>query len=250
MHRFFLNNNNVIEGKVVKITGSDFNHISYSLRMDIGDQIIASDGKGFDYQLEIIYIGEKEIEAEIINKSQNFNEPDIKVTIAQAIPKKNNMDLIVQKCTEIGVNKIIPLNTKRTIVKLKGNKIEKRINRWQKISEEAAKQSKRAIIPKIGSVCELEDIIEQVDDYDLVLVPWEDEKKQGSKEILYKLDKEEIKRVMIIIGPEGGFVEDEINLLKSKGAIPITLGPRILRTETAGIVALTMILYQAGELGG
>ncbi|MFW6264819.1 MAG: 16S rRNA (uracil(1498)-N(3))-methyltransferase [Bacillota bacterium] len=250
MHRFFLNENNVIDGEVLKITASDFKHISYSLRMGKGDKLIVSDGKGIDYLVEIIEIREDELIAKILSREKNSNEAEVLVTLAQGIPKKNNMDFIIQKCTEIGVNKIIPLNTKRTIVKLSGKKLEKRLERWQKIAEEAAKQSGRALIPEIDRLYDLEDIISLMEDYDLVLIPWEGEAEQGLSDIYNKKNDVNFKKILIIIGPEGGFAESEVNYLKKNGVIPITLGPRILRTETAGLVALTMVLYQSGELGG
>ncbi len=298
MHRFFVEDN-AIEGEVVKITGSDFNHISHSLRMQVDDQFIVNNGDGLDYIVEIEEITEEMIIAKIIISEKNRNEPSIKVTLAQAIPKKNNMDLIVQKCTEIGITKIIPLSTKRTIVKLAGKKLQKRRDRWQKIAEEAAKQSRRGIIPPIDDLINFKDLKSVFVDYDMILIPWEDEEKLGLKELWRNMlkkqednnnyneknhiDKEDkqytedkqgnkqnlykdkqisnqfqnddddilgIKSVLVIIGPEGGFSTDEVEFIQENGGHAITLGPRILRTETAGFVALTALLYQADDLGG
>jgi len=297
MHRFFIDDN-AIEGEVVKVTGSDFNHISHSLRMQVGDQFIVNNGDGLDYIVKIEEITEEMIIAKIISSEKNRNEPTLRVTLAQAIPKKSNMDLIVQKCTEIGISKIIPINTKRTIVKLTGKKLQKRRDRWQKIAEEAAKQSRRGIIPFIDELVNFKDLKSIFKDYDMILIPWEDEEKLGLKELwkntiktkkkkkenntenyLDKEDKQdkknnednkqnlyidkriinkpqntgediEIKNILIIIGPEGGFTTDEVEFVQKNDGHAITLGPRILRTETAGFVALTALLYQADELGG
>ncbi|MFP4660697.1 MAG: 16S rRNA (uracil(1498)-N(3))-methyltransferase [Halanaerobiales bacterium] len=269
MHRFFVDKDD-IEGEVVRVTGSDFNHISHSLRMQKGDCFIVNNGDGLDYTVKIKDITEEMVIAEIIDKERNRNETTINVTLAQAIPKKSNMDLIVQKCTEIGAKKIIPINTSRTIVKLSGKKLERRIDRWQKIAQEAAKQSRRGIIPEIKELINFQELKPLFKNYDLVLVPWEDEEVHGLREIwnsMYldlnknetgpKCQKEKSheqehneKNILIIIGPEGGFSSVEIKFIQDNGGHAITLGPRILRTETAGLVALTAVLYQAGELGG
>ncbi len=245
MYRFFINDD-AIEGEMVEISGSDFNHISHSLRLKPGDEIVVSTGDGRDLLVEIAEFSEKWVKSKIVKSYKNQNEPSLKITLAQGIPKKDNMDLIVQKCTEIGVNQIIPLETERTIVKLKGKKREKRRQRWQRISEEAAKQSQRGIIPAVEPVHNLKDIAKISDEYDLILVPWEDEKTTTLEKAWIK----EAESVLIIIGPEGGFPEREIEFLKKLNAVPVTLGPRILRTETAGLVALTMALHLAGDLGG
>lgn len=245
MNRFFINTD-AFQGEVVEITGSDFNHISHSLRLKIGNKIIVATGDGWDYIVELTDFKEGKVIGNIIDKRPNITEPSINVTLAQAIPKKNNMDLIVQKSTEIGINKIIPLETSRTVVKLKGNKKDKRRKRWQKIAEEAAKQSQRGIIPVVEMIHDIKDLKSIMNKYDLVLVPWEEERATGLK----KIWSDNVENILLVIGPEGGFPIDEIDYLKKYGGKPITLGPRILRTETAGLVALSMILYESGNLGG
>ncbi|MFP4015439.1 MAG: 16S rRNA (uracil(1498)-N(3))-methyltransferase [Halanaerobiales bacterium] len=250
MHRFFVDKN-AIEGEVVRVTGSDFNHISHSLRMQEGDRFIVNNGDGLDYTVELKEITEQVVIAEIKDRQKNMNETSINVTLAQAIPKKNNMDLIIQKCTEIGVKRIIPINTSRTIVKISGKKLDRKLDRWQKIAEEAAKQSRRGIIPEINRLINLKELKSFFADYNLVLVPWEDEKTLGLRELWNKESVDTgLENILIIIGPEGGFSAEEVKSLQENGGRSITLGPRILRTETAGLVALTAVLYQAGELGG
>jgi len=249
MPKFFIDSKN-IEGEVVRITGSDFNHISHSLRLKEGDKITVSTGNGWDYLVKLTDFQEAMVTGKIINRQENNNEPSIKITLAQAVPKKNNMELIIQKATEIGVYCIIPLETSRTIVKLKDDKRKKRIDRWQKIVEEAAKQSQRGIIPEVKDLHTLKELKGLKDDFDLILIPWESEQRRGLKGIWNNFKESENTNILIIIGPEGGFAEDEVDFVCSIGGIPITLGPRILRTETAGLVTLTMLLYETGDLGG
>lgn len=249
MHRFFINKDNV-QGKVVRITGSDFNHISHSLRLVPGDRVIVNSGDGVDNTLEIIDIDENRVKGKIIYFEKNKNEPELNITLAQAIPKKHNMDMVVQKCTEIGIKGVIPIETKRTIVKLKNKKRQKRINRWQRIAEEAAKQSGRGCIPRVMDVHNISELTEKFSLYDLILIPWVGEESRGLKEIWNNRRNLEENNILIIIGPEGGFTADEVELVREKGGKSITLGPRVLRTETAGLVVLTMILYEAGEMGG
>lgn len=248
MHRFFVTEE-AFEGEVVKITGSDFNHVSNSLRLKAGDEFIVSRGDGLDYTVEIREFAEDTVYAVIKDFKENRSEPTINISLAQAIPKKGNMELVVQKSTEIGVCKIIPIITERTIVKIDEKKQEKKIGRWQKIAEEAAKQSRRGKIPSIEKVCSLRELYSTFSAYDLVLIPWEEEERKGIRSVWQELKKRP-QDLMIIIGPEGGFSAAEIETAKQYGGIPVTLGPRILRTETAGFVALAAILYQAGELGG
>jgi 16S rRNA (uracil1498-N3)-methyltransferase len=249
MQRFFIQNK-AFEGGVVKITGSDFNHISHSLRMQIGDQLVINNEDGMEYLAEIQEISNQEVVVRIIKGKKNENEPQLKVTLAQAIPKKNNMDLIIQKCTEIGVSRIIPINTRRTIVKLDDRKFQKRRERWQRIAEEAAKQSRRGKVPTIDYLTDLDKMAQEIEAHDLVLIPWEEEQTTGLRKIWSQINiiSKEINSVLIIIGPEGGFAAGEVEFVEKHGGRAVTLGPRILRTETAGFVALTAVLYQAGEL--
>ena len=151
MHRFFVKDE-YIENDVVEISGEDFNHISNSLRLQPGDEIIVSPGNSYDYIVELKDFNDKTVIGRIINKEVNQTEPEINVDLGQAIPKNRNIELVIQKGTEIGVNKIIPLDTERTIVKLSKSKEKRRLKRWQKISKEAAKQSQRGQIPNIKNI--------------------------------------------------------------------------------------------------
>ncbi|AZO95003.1 16S rRNA (uracil(1498)-N(3))-methyltransferase [Halocella sp. SP3-1] len=248
MHRFFVDKDD-IDGSVVRITGSDFNHLSHSLRLAPEDKIIVSNGDGWDYLVELQNFSDQSVKGRIINKEKNRSEPSLDITIAQAIPKKTNMDYIIQKCTELGVKNFIPLDTTRTIVKLKGRKEEKRVNRWQKIAREAAKQAGRGMIPTVARVHKLRDLVKYKDKYNLIIIPWEEEKSCSLINLKDKIRAVD-KRVLIIIGPEGGFSAEEVASITKIGGISITLGPRILRTETAGLVTATVVLYETNDLGG
>ncbi len=245
VHRFFVNND-AIKGDMVEITAKDFNHISHALRLQPGDIIIVNNGDGLDYTVSLNKFSKSAIIGEIIKKEINKNEAEVNITLAQAIPKNRNMELVIQKCTEIGVKDIIPLQTERTIVQLSGKKKDKRLKRWQRIAREAAKQSERGIIPEVRDIHSIAKIKSIKDDYDLVLVCWTGEKESNLKKIISELAVKP-ENILITVGPEGGFTSQEVAQIAGK---TITMGPRILRTETAGLVALTMVMYELGEMGG
>ena len=250
MHRFFINKNNVQNNKVT-ISGKDYKHISKALRLESGDKIIACTGDGYDLIVELEEFTSKKVRGDIIKREKNTSEPYHNITVAQAIPKKRNMEMVVQKTTEIGVKKIIPLTTKRTVVKLKGKKEKKRIGRWQRIAEEAAKQSQRGIIPEIENVFTIKKLKNLKNSYDLVIVLSASEKRKTLSEILSNINSSKEKDILLIIGPEGGFSKKEIKFMENElEAYSVTLGSRILRTETAPIVGLSILLYEFGDLGG
>ncbi|MFW6006383.1 MAG: RsmE family RNA methyltransferase [Halanaerobiales bacterium] len=254
MNRFFIKQKKIDEDIVKIDEPSDYKHIAYSLRLQPGDKVTICTGDGLDYLVELrkFYQDKNLVIGRIINKKKNINEPGVNITLAQAIPKKRNMELVAEKGTEIGFKKLIPVNTKRTVVKLNRNKKNKRISRWQRIVEAAAKQSQRGIIPEVEDLYEIKDIVNIIKDYDLVMVFYTEEISDDINDIFnkIKLDKNEIENILVMIGPEGGFTEEEVEFIREHdNAFSVTLGPRILRTETAGLVALTAILYEFGELG-
>ena len=256
MNRFFIKSE-YIDNDVVEIDGEDFNHISNSLRLQTGDKIVISPGDGYDYIVELVEFNSDTVFGKIIDKEENITEPKINIDLAQAIPKNRNIEFVIQKGTEIGVNKIIPIETKRTIVKLSGSKEKRRIKRWQKISEEAAKQSQRGKIPQINSLVDINNrnkTEELFSGYDLIFVLYAGNASNNIKKSVKKYEGINLKDILVLIGPEGGFAEEEIDLFnevdKEKNIEIITLGNRILRTETAGLVALTSLLYEFGDLGG
>lgn len=249
MNRFFINESPEIGDSAI-ISGNDYNHLKNSLRLNIGDRVILSDGRGFDMEAEIAEYTEEGAELKILTKERSEVESELKIWLAQGLPKKSKMDLIVEKATEIGFAGLIPLETKRTIVKYNHKKKQKKQSRWQRVAEAAAKQSGRSVIPEIKDFYNSDNLKELQEQFEHILVLWEDENEISIKKYCRDNSISDDADILIIIGPEGGFSEAEVNKFKKDlDAEIISLGPRILRTETAGITALTALLYEKGELG-
>ena len=246
MFNFFVKEN-MREGDCYLITGNDYNHIKNVLRMNIGDKFLVSDN-GQSHLCEIENILNDTVIAKIINENYNDTSLGINIFLFQGLPKADKMELIIQKCVELGVTGIIPVEMENCVVKLEEKKKASKVARWQAISESAAKQSKRNIIPKIYDVLSYKNALEMAKDLDLLIVPYENEKGMtATKETLLKLKKG--MNVGIIIGAEGGFSQKEITNAKEIGADIISLGKRILRTETAAITAVAMcMLYCETEI--
>lgn len=244
MRKFFINQN-IVQGDMVFITGLDYNHIKNVLRMKIGNNIIVNNKSNFEYEVQIISFEDDRVSAKIIRQIEMQSEPSVNLTLFQGIPKGDKMELIIQKAVEIGVKKIIPIITDRVVVKLDEKSAKKKTERWQKISEEAAKQSRRNAIPEVTLPAKFKDVIQSLDYYDLKILLYENEKKQSIRNIFDKTTNKP-KNIAVFIGPEGGLSDEEIEM--SKDMYIASLGPRILRTETAGLVAATIILYHMGEM--
>ena len=242
MHKFFVNANQIQDGKIV-IAGEDVNHIKNVLRLSKGEyaEITVKSEPPKTY----LTIYDNEATFSILKENVKTKESNISISIFQGIPKSDKMELIIQKCTELGVNEFVPLELKRCIAKIEG---DKKIDRWQKIAEAAAKQSGRDIIPKIHTKITIDELCNIIKNYDLTLVAYENETQKQLKDLLKSQNK--ANKIAIIIGPEGGFEELEIEKLKNSGASIISLGNRILRTETAPIVLTSIIMYQLGDIGG
>lgn len=251
MHKFFTppENINMPEGRIL---GDDVKHIYKVLRLSEGEKVIINNCMGKEYLGKISSISKVEVVVNIIEELEGNNESKIEIYLFQGLPKAQKMDLIVQKGTELGISKFIPTITSRVDVKLKGE--FKKLDRLNRIALEAAKQSKRSLIPTVEEPISFEESIKLLKDMDLFLVPYENAENFGIKGVIKALKEEDrlenIKKIGIMVGPEGGFEEDEINKLKDEGAYIITLGSRILRTETAGFVATSLIQYELGDLGG
>ena len=249
MPKFFIDNNQIADEKI-KIIGNDVNHIKNVLRKKQSDIVtICNTSNKKDYLCEILKIDENFIECKITEEIQNHAESNVQVTIMQGIPKADKMELIIQKSVELGVYDITPIEMKRCVVKLNDKGKQKKLDRWQKISEVAAKQSGRNIIPHINTVViNIKNICNLLKEYDIVLVAYEKENKTTIKEELKKLKEVHIIndkiKIAVIIGPEGGIDEEEIEMLQKSGAKTITLGKRILRTETASLNILSNIMYE------
>ncbi|NEZ45704.1 16S rRNA (uracil(1498)-N(3))-methyltransferase [Clostridium niameyense] len=250
MHKFFVPSDNIQENTVY-IEGEDVKHIYKVLRLNVGDTINVNNCKGTEYEVKINDINKKVVSGEIIKKIDINNESPLNIYLYQGLPKSTKMDFIVQKGTELGIKEVIPIITKRVVVK--GDLKEfKKLDRWNRIALESCKQCKRSFIPKVRTPITFEELIENIKLMDLILVPYENKENYGIKKVMEYVagQKDKIKNIAIIIGPEGGFEEEEINILESLKAHIITLGPRIFRTETAGIICSTIISYELGDLGG
>lgn len=245
MPRFFVKSEQ-IKDKEITIIGEDVKHIKNVLRKQIGDNLeICNQETGKTYKCEILELKEQEI-INIIIEEISGQEDKIKVDIYQGLPKADKMELIIQKSVELGVNAIIPVEMKRCVVKIEAKSENKKIERWQKIAESAAKQSGRNTIPEIRKIIKVEEIAYLKDEYDSIIVCYENEKQNYIKNELIKLksqSKQEI-RIAVVIGPEGGFEEKDVEYLKQNGANVVTLGERILRTETVALNILSIIMYE------
>ena len=251
MHKFFTPKE-LINGDVAKIIGDDVKHIYKVLRISEGEKVTLNNCEGIEYLGRVKSVSKQEVLIEILEKLELNNESNVNIYLFQGLPKSQKMDLIVQKGTELGVTEFIPTITHRVDVKLKGE--FKKLDRLNRIALEAAKQSKRSIIPKVSEPIEFEEVLEKINSLDLLIVPYENANNFGIKTLINELRKENnidnIKNIGIFVGPEGGIEEDEIERLKDKGAYIVTLGKRILRTETAGFVATSLIQYELSDLGG
>jgi len=251
MHKFFTSpeNINMDEGKII---GDDVKHIYKVLRLAQGEKVVLNNCQGIEYLGEITSISKTEVSIKILKKLDINNESGVEVYLFQGLPKAQKMDLIVQKGTELGITEFIPTITKRVDIKLKGE--FKKLDRLNRIALEAAKQSKRSLIPIVSEPINFEEVLDRLKTMDIFLVPYENAENIGIKRVISDIRKNgtinEVKKIGIMVGPEGGFEEEEINKLKDEGAHIITLGSRILRTETAGFVATSLIQYELADLGG
>ena len=241
MYRFFVEPSQINENQIF-IKGSDVNHIKNVLRMKLKEEILISSGEDKEYTCYIEEMGEEEIIAHIMYVQEAGYELSSKIYLFQGLPKSDKMELIIQKAVELGVHQVIPVASKRAVVKLDKKKEEKKIARWQAISESAAKQSKRMYVPEIAGVMSFKQAVDYAKDLDIVLFPYElAEGMKKTKEIIGKINPGQ--SIGIFIGPEGGFEQEEIEQAVEKGVKPVTLGRRILRTETAGIAVLSVLMY-------
>ena len=245
MYQFFVEPHQInVNDKSVIITGGDVNHIKNVLRMKIGEEIAVSNGQdGKEYRCGIVAFEETQVRCELRFIKEDGVELPVKVYLFQGLPKADKMELIIQKAVELGVHQIIPVAAKRCVVKLDDKKAKSKIARWQGIAEAAAKQSKRGIIPQVADVCTFAQAVKMAAEMDVRLIPYElADGMERTREIIGSLQPGQ--DVAIFIGPEGGFEDAEIKQAMEYQIEPITLGKRILRTETAGFTVLSWIVYQ------
>lgn len=243
MHRFFIPQLYAAE---MVIKDVDAKHISKVLRMQPGDKIQIVSDDGVTAIAEIVSLQADNVVVKCLEKLAESHEPSVKITLAQGLAKGEKMDFIIQKAVEMGASSIVPVAMEHSVVRLEGAKADKKVERWQKISEAAAKQSKRDIIPQVQPVQTMQQMLAN-NDLQHKIIAYECEDRLGLKTALQSCDN--LQELLLIIGPEGGISEFELELARKNGAVPVSLGKRILRAETAGFVALSAILYETGDLG-
>ncbi|SHI54665.1 RsmE family RNA methyltransferase [Parasporobacterium paucivorans] len=241
MYHFFVDSGQVKE-KEITLTGPDVNHIRNVLRMSLGEEILISDGTGGNYKCRIRSLENDRIVADILENGGVGNEPGARFYLFQGVPKSDKMELIIQKAVELGVYEIIPVFTKRSVVKLDEKKREAKLKRYNAISESAAKQSGREIIPKVNSFMTFKEALAYAGDFSINIIPYENFKDMNATRTIFA-QIENGMSVGIFIGPEGGFDGDEIIQADGCGVKQISLGKRILRTETAGMAVLSILMF-------
>lgn len=242
MYQFFVEPGQ-IQGREILIRGSDVNHIRNVLRMRVGEELSVSNGvDGREYRCHIAEFMEDVIRCELRFIKEEGTELPSRIYLLQGLPKADKMELIIQKAVELGAYQIVPVATRRSVVKLDAKKAASKVSRWQAIAEAAAKQSRRGIIPRVQQVMDWKQALDYVKELQVRLIPYELAEDMGrTREILEKLEPGQ--DIAVFIGPEGGFEEEEIAGAMEAGVIPITLGKRILRTETAGMTVLSWLMY-------
>ncbi|MBP3655565.1 MAG: 16S rRNA (uracil(1498)-N(3))-methyltransferase [Clostridia bacterium] len=246
MHRFFANESGIIDGRA-RLNTEDSRHALRVLRLECGDEVelVAAP----DRYLAVIEEAETDCVVVRITKPLRSTEAGVRVTLYQGLPKADKMELIVQKCTELGAAAIQPTAMERSVVKLEGKDAQKKTERWQKIAREAVKQCARVDVPQVRGPARLSALLDEFRGLDLLIVPWEDARDGSIRECLAPLAGREGLRVGVVIGPEGGIAEKEAQWLREQaGGRLVTLGPRILRTETAALASVTMVMAFLGEM--
>lgn len=241
MYHFFAEHEN-IHDTYIDITGTDVNHIKNVLRFREKDRLLISSGDNVDYYCHISEMTDSYIRAEIDSVDQEGRELPCRITLFQGLPKADKMELIIQKCVELGVSEIVPVAMKRSVVKLDAKKAESKVKRWNMIAESAAKQSKRSVMPEVKKPMTLKEAVAYASDMDVKLMPYEcADGMEKTKRLVSGIQKGQ--SLAIFIGPEGGFDQAELDMAVEAGCEIITLGKRILRTETAGMMLASVLMY-------
>lgn len=244
MPKFFIKKED-IKNNIVTVTGQDATHISKVLRHNAGDTLTLCDGDGTDFVASITDCTKDSVVLEITDTIPCLAEPKVSVTLFQGLPKQGKMDYIIEKCTELGITRIVPVSMKRSVAKIEDKKSEaKKLERWRKIAQESVKQCGRGRIPEVTQVMTADEAIRFSQQLDLTVAAYENEQETSLKSILEKHSPES---VGIFIGPEGGLDDKEIEKFKAGNIPAVTLGKRILRTETAGHTVLSAIMYEYNE---
>lgn len=250
MQRYFVPVEQFYDNKV-QIAGDDVHHLTKVMRAKPGDRVIVSNGADREALVEIVHMDQGTVTASIIERLPMTNEPAVRIWIAQSLPKGDKMETIIRKCTEIGASRFIPFVSERTIVQYDGKKEAKRLERWNKIAKEAAEQAHRNRIPRVEAPVSWKQLLQLASEADMALLCYEKEQDAMFRNALHQglASRAVPPTVLLAIGPEGGFTEAEAAEAESAGCSTVSLGRRILRTETAAMVGLTCILYESGEMG-
>lgn len=243
MHQFFVESGQIREKQIV-ITGPDVKHIKNVLRMKVGEELSVSNGEdGREYRCKILELLEDQIICELLFIKESGQELPNRITLFQGLPKSDKMEFIIQKAVELGAAEIVPVTTRRSIVKWDEKKSKNKIERWQGIAEAAAKQSKRSIVPVVSPVMTIKEAISHCAQTEVKMIPYElAEGMEQTRALIEGIRKGQ--SIAVFIGPEGGFEEEEIKIARDGGVIPVTMGKRILRTETAGMTMLAWLMYR------
>jgi 16S rRNA (uracil1498-N3)-methyltransferase len=242
--RFFIDGAK-IAGDRVKINGDLVTQIRCVLRLKNGDWVQLLDGRGTEYDAQIVSCSNGSIQARIVGKRECKTEPKLKLTVAISLPKADKVETVVQKCTELGMSKLIVFMSERSVPRPDEARIANRMDRWRRIAVEAAEQSGRALVPQIEGILDFGELISKIPQYGLPLLAWEGSDSLPLREIIKNYPT--VDSSIVIIGPEGGFTECEAGLAKEAGAIPISLGKRILRCETAAVAVTAVLMNEYGD---
>lgn len=245
MYQFFVEPGQIdVENRRVVIEGGDVNHIKNVLRMKAGEEIAVNNGQdGREYRCGIVSLHEDRIICQLRFIKEDSVELPVKVYLFQGLPKGDKMELVIQKAVELGAHAVIPVAAKRCVVRLDEKKARAKVLRWQGIAQAAAKQSRRGIIPAVSEVMSFEGAVKLASSMDVKLIPYElAQDMDKTRQLIESLKPGQ--SAAVFIGPEGGFEEQEVELAKEAGIVPVTLGKRILRTETAGLAVMAWIMYQ------
>lgn len=245
MRRFFLEKNRIEKGRAI-LDGNEAKHVGKVLRLGVGDSLYLLDEEGSEYQAVITSKSSRTVEVEILTKIPPQKDSSITIALGQALPKAQKMNYIIQKTTELGVSTIIPFSSTRSVPLLDDERSQRKRVRWQRIALEATKQCGRVVVPRIEAIVPFKEVLEKWNDNSLKIMLWEDEKNITLKDVLKK--NQPSSKVIFLVGPEGGFTPDEVEMAKHAGFQAVSLGKYILRTETAGICLLGILHYEWGDL--
>ena len=247
MRRFFVAPE-AVQDDIVQFDAELARHMGKVLRLTAGEQVTVSTGDGTAYLVELAEFQKDAVTGRILERMENLQETAIEVVLFQGMPKGDKLELIIQKCTELGVSAVVPVETSRSVVHLDSGKAAKKLERWQKIAQEASQQSKRVQVPTVGPYYNWKQFLWHLSEQNgLTIVFWEDEQTQSLKALL-RSQAEKPQRINLVVGPEGGLSEEEVEQLRALGAVSASLGKRILRTETAGMAGISMVMYEFDEL--